>query len=275
MKTKISYMGAAIAIALTVSSCTKKFDPSSYAPPVNIGGFTSSKQIAPGNLIAHWSFDDNLTDSISKTVGTATNTSFTAGMKGRALQGALNGYVISETPPAVQNLKSFTTMLWFKSELNTGATGLIDIANSNSGWGNLCIFLENGGAEDKGVIQFRVNNKGVLTQSENYSISSPWKKWNHLALSYNETTSDFVIYLNGSRIKTLHVENNGPLTFQNASKMVFGTLQFQTTPSLTTTAGKESWASYLTGQLDEVRIYNKALSIDEIGAISKLESKGK
>ena len=57
--------------------------------------------------------------------------------------------------------------------------------------------------------------------------------------------------------------------------MVFGTVQFQTTPSLTTSTGKQDWASYLVGQLDEVRIYNKALTADEISALSKLEGRGK
>ena len=57
--------------------------------------------------------------------------------------------------------------------------------------------------------------------------------------------------------------------------MVFGTVHFQTTPSLTSSSTRQDWASYLTGQLDEVRIYNKALSDAEISSLSKLEGRGK
>jgi hypothetical protein len=57
--------------------------------------------------------------------------------------------------------------------------------------------------------------------------------------------------------------------------MVFGTVQFMTTPSLTTTHGAEPWASFLTGQLDEVRVYNKALTEAEVQALIVLQGKGK
>jgi hypothetical protein len=276
MKTNLSYIVSALALSFAVSSCTKKFEPSSYAPALNIGGYSSSKQVASANLIAQWSFDDSTIDSVSKTVGTPTGTSFSAGVKGKALQVAANGYVVSNTPTDVQNLKSFTTMLWFKSDLNTVATGLIDIANSAAGWGNLTIFLENGGDATKGLIKFHINSNSKEAWSEVYTVPSPWKKWNHLALSYNQATSDFTLYLNGSKIgNALNVPNYGPITFQNAAKMVFGTLQFQTTPSLSTTAGKESWAGSIIGQLDEVKIFNKALTVDEISSITKLEGRGK
>lgn len=275
MKTRLFYILSAAALSIALSSCTKKFDPSSYAPPLNIGGYSSTKEVASANLVAHWAFDGNLIDSVSKISGIATNTSFSMGTKGSALQGSPTGYVVSDTPEEVQKLTSFTTTLWFNTDLNTGATGLIDIANSAAGWGNMVIYLENNGDATNSLIQFRVNNNGVLTASENYVIPGIWKKWTHLALSYDQVTSTFVIYINGGKVKALTVPNNGPLAFQNATKMVFGTLQFQTTPSLTTAGGKETWATGLTGRLDEVRIYNKALTADEISAIAKLESKGK
>jgi hypothetical protein len=47
------------------------------------------------------------------------------------------------------------------------------------------------------------------------------------------------------------------------------------TPSLTSSHGAEPWASFLLGMLDEVRIYNKALSAAELSALTKLETRGK
>lgn len=274
MKTK--YFLILAGLTLGFASCQKKFDPSSYAPPLNIGGYTSAKQIAPSNLVAHWSFDGNLLDSVSNTSGTATGTGFTNGVKGKALQGALNGYVVTNTPTAVQNLKSFTVSLWENMPLNDkGIVGLIDISNSTQFWGNLTIFFENGGTATSGNLKMHINNAGTDNWLGNYAMVSPWEKWNNITVSYDATTSTYKTYVNGSRIAIQTIANNGPLTFQNASKMVFGTVHFQTNPSLTSATGSQGWASYLTGQLDEVRIYNKALSDAEISSLSKLEGRGK
>jgi hypothetical protein len=60
-----------------------------------------------------------------------------------------------------------------------------------------------------------------------------------------------------------------------ASKIIFGTEQFQTTPSLGTAGGTQGWAGYLTGQLDEVRIYDVALSASDLKALIILQGKGK
>lgn len=274
MKTKYFLL---IAIAgLGLSSCQEKFDPTSYAPPLNIGGYTSAKQIAPSSLVAYWAFDGNYIDSVSNTSGTNTGTTFVKGVKGQSMQGALNAYVTTNTPAAVQNLKSFTLTCWQNMNLNSnGIVGLIDVSNSSSFWGNLTLFFENGGSQATGKLKLHVNNGGKDNWLGNYDLPNPWNKWNQIAVSYDAASSTYKFYVNGSRIAMQTIAGNGPLTFQNAGKMVFGTVHFQTTPSLTSAAGKQDWASYLTGQLDEVRIFNKALSDDEISSLAKLEGRGK
>ncbi|MNK53904.1 hypothetical protein D3C87_728760 [compost metagenome] len=274
MKTK--YLLLAV-VGLGLSSCQKKFDPSSYAPALNIGGYTSAKQVAPSNLVAYWAFDGGLTDSVSNTAGVNTGTSFATGVKGQGLQGALNGYVVSNTPAAVQNLKSFTLTCWVNMPLNDkGIVGLVDVSKSSDFWGNLTLFFENGGDATTGKLVARTYSGVVNNGGDNFiKITSPWGKWTQIAYSYDQTTSTFKVYVNGSKLGEKTVANLGALTFQNAGKMVFGTVHFQTTPSLTTSTGKQDWASYLTGKLDEVRIFNKALAPEEISALAKLEGRGK
>ncbi|MBT2563469.1 LamG domain-containing protein [Pedobacter sp. ISL-68] len=275
MKTK--YFLLLTAVTLVLSSCQKDFDPTTYAPALNINGYTSSKQIAPSSLIAYWAFDGSLIDSVSNTAGTNTGTSFSTGIKGKSLQGALNGYVTSNTPAAVQNLKSFTLTCWFNMPLNDkGIVGLVDVAKSSDFWGNLTLFMENNGDASTGRLVARSYTGVVNNGGDNFlKIVDPWNKWNQIAYSYDATTSTYKVYFNGSKIGEKVVANLGQLTFQDASKMVFGTVQFQTTPSLTNSTGKQDWASYLVGQLDEVKIFNKALTDVEIGSLSKLEGRGK
>lgn len=270
-------MLSSLAVVTIISSCQDKAND--YAPELNIGGYTSSNDIAPESLVAYWSFNGAATDSISKTEGTVTGVSFAKGIRGQAMQGALNGYVVSNTPAPVQALKSFTATLWFNSDFNSnGIVGLMDISNSGSFWGNLTIFLENGGSATTGKLKIHVDNGKAANMDAwlgNYDLTNPWNKWNQVAVTFDEPSSTFKVYFNGSNIATSVMANYGPINFKNATKMVFGTVQFQTDPSLTTATGKQDWANYLTGKLDEVRIYNKALTAEEISSLQRLEARNK
>ncbi|HVZ56499.1 MAG TPA: LamG-like jellyroll fold domain-containing protein [Chitinophagaceae bacterium] len=262
--------------SLLLTSCYKKFDPSSYAPKLSIGGYTSSKEIAPSNLVGYWAFDGSLVDSVSNQAGTNAGTGFTAGVKGQALQGADQSYVVFDPSQALQNLQSFTITCWVNSPQNTnGIVGLFDLANTNAFWGNLDLFFENGSTASKAILKLHVNNNGTDAWVGNYEISNIWNLWTSLAITYDAASSTFKVFVNGSKIATQTQAGYGPLVFQNATKAVFGTVQFQTNPSLTSATDSQPWASYLTGALDEFRIYNTALSESDVNALVKLEGRGK
>ncbi|MCW3464870.1 LamG domain-containing protein [Chitinophaga nivalis] len=262
-------------ISVLLTACYKKFDPSSYAPPVEIGGFTQTNQIAAGNLVAHWAFEGNLTDDVSKTTGVGSGTGFSAGIKGQGLRGADKSYaLITPGNPLVQ-LQSFSAMLWINSPQNTkGVVGLLALNNNKNFWGNLEIFFENGGSKDTAVLKMHVTNDTKDAWLGVYYLRNVWDNWTHLGLTYNGADT-FRVYVNGVAIATQAISGYGPVTFKNATRMVLGTMQFQTNPSLTTGGDAQSWASYLTGTLDEVRMYNRALTEKEINALVKLEGRGK
>jgi hypothetical protein len=282
MKKLISkYSIVLIILSFGLSSCVKTFDPKSYAPPLNINGFTSSDQIAKSNLVAHWAFNGSLADSLSSTTGTATGTTFSPGLEGLALQGANNAYVVSNVPAAIQSLHSFTISTWVKMPENTnGAVGVLDIANTQNFWGNLDIFFDNGATATTGVLKVHVwNNGGSSTGVDawegGYTVNNPWGGWINIAVTYNDATSTVIVYYNGASVGTNTATGFAPLNWTQAQQMVFGTLQFQTTPSLTTNTGSQSWASYNTGQTDEVRVYNRVLTSTEVGSLVALQRRGK
>ena len=264
--------------ALGFSSCQKEFDPTSYAPALNIGGYTSAKQVASSNLVAHWAFNGSLIDSVSNTVGVNAGASFAEGIKGQALQGALNSYITTTPSAKITGLKSFTISEWINTPPpTTGILGIFSLSNTGQFWGNLELFIENGSSNTDGKLRIVINNNnaGDRIYAVN-GIQNLFDKWNHLAVSYDATTSVVSVYVNGSRVSSGTLNGiTGPLTFVNSGKMVFGCVQFQTTPSLTTATGSQGWASYITGQLDEIRVYDKALSVLEISSIAKLEGRGK
>lgn len=275
---------AGLTMVLTISACQKGFDPKTYAPmkPLpSFGGYSSSSQIETASLVAYWPFNGNLKDSISGTAGVATGTSFTAGIAGQALQGALNGYVITSVPAAVKALHSFTLTTWYKMPENTtGIVNLVDVANNQYFWGNLDMFIENPPSATSGNLKVHLfDNGGSSTGTDlwagDYVITSAFNQWNQVGVTYDDATSTAVVYYNGAPVGTATSTGFAPLNWTGVSQMVFGTVQFQTNPSLTSATGSQPWASYLVGAMEHVRIYNTVLTAAEASALYNLEKLGR
>ncbi|HWK06245.1 MAG TPA: LamG domain-containing protein [Puia sp.] len=266
-----------LVFSLFILSCQKKFDPKSYAPAQTFGGYSASNQIAPSDLVAHFSFENGLTDSVSKTSATATGTTYSTGIKGQAMQIGLNNYALFTPTTAIKNLQSMTLTYWVNTSINTaGIQEPICFANSTQFWSNLDMFFD---GQTTTTSVFKIHAFGNSGNSEawltSWSLASPWNTWIHIALTYDATTGTFSFYANGAPIGSSVQAAFGALNFANVPSIVFGTIQFQTTPSLTSGATSQSWASYLLGVLDEVRIYDKALGASDIKALYQLENLGK
>lgn len=264
-------------LTMSLSGCYEKFDPKSYAPALTIGGFSSSSEIGKANLVGYWPFDGDYADKVSNKAGTPTGTTFVNGLKGQAMKGAQKGYMLFDPTDAILKMQSFTLGYWVNSQSTTaagGIIGLVGLSQSNGFWGNIETFFENGGSGNGGIFKAHIQNGTKDAWVTKEGIINLYNSWNHIALSYDAATSTFTLYVNGSKAATSTVTNFGALTWNKPGKMVFGTVQFQTDPSLTSEATSQSWASYLTGALDEVRLYNAALTDDQINALVKLESRG-
>lgn len=123
-----------------------------------------------------------------------------------------------------------------------------------------------------------------------------YNKWNHITVTYDAGTSQLNIYegatslgvnsagnpggtvgpvLHGSDPNAPPVTPYGDIKFVNATAIAFGAFQFQTTPSLTESATAQTWATNFAGALDEFRIYNRALTAQEVSALVTLERQGR
>lgn len=267
----------AVLFSIGMVSCMKSFDPSSYAPKVSIGGYTSVKQIATANLVGYWSFNSTLVDSVSGTAGVATGTSFTTGFEKQGLQGGLNSYVLSTPSAAIKGLQSFTSLLWVNTPPpSTGIIGFLTLSNTKNFWGNIEMFFENGSSNTNGKVRIHITQGANDYTFAVDNVQNLFNTWVNIGFSYDATTSKSTLYVNGSSVSSGTITGlTGALNFTNVGNLVFGCDQFQTTPSQTSGASFPGFASFLTGQLDEVRIYNKVLAPSDISAIVALEAKGK
>jgi hypothetical protein len=268
-------LGTLAACSLFILSCQKKFDAKSYAPAQTFGGFSSSSQIEPSSLVAHFAFENNLIDSVSSTAATNNGTTFSPGLKGQALQIGLNNYAVFKPTAAISSLQSATIAFWMNTTQNTtGTQDFASFVDSTQFWGNLDIFLDQQTAS--GAV-FHIHAWGSAGAQETFLTSWPlgnWGVWTHVVLTYDATANTFTFYLNGALVGSTVVANFGPLNFANFPAIVFGTNQFNTTPSLTNATTSQPWASYVLGEIDEFRIYNKALTATEARALDQLENLG-
>jgi len=267
-----------LAIAFTLSSCQKGFDAKSYAPSKPLptfGGYSSSNEIEADSLIAYWNFSGTLTDSISKLTGTASNSSFGAGIEGQGYQGSLTGYAVCKSSPALAALQKFTVSVWVNTTPPT--TGVLDyftLSNTANFWGNIEMFFDNGSTNTDAHVRIHMSQSG---SDNTFAAEVPgcFGAWVNLIFSY-DVSGTCTLYLNGKSVATGTAGTlTGPLVFQNVGNVVFGCTQFMTTPSQTAGSGSQPWAAYLPGKIDQVRVYKKILSSNEASALYSLENLGR
>lgn len=228
--------------------------------------------------IFYMPFDSEILELISITNGTAVGSpSYITGKVGKAVRfDAANSAYVLFPSDAVSAVNSFSVSFWTNPEFVDkdsdggidGILGLVNFSNVSGFWGNLDWFVENGSNPSGAVIKCHVTNgNGGETWIEVKDVTNFFGEWTHHVLTYDAATEEFVYYIDAVPVATLAAGWDGPMTFANGGPMVFGTVHFMTNPSLTTGSGAQGWASYLTGGLDEVRIFDKGLAQEEVDAI--------
>ena len=282
-----------LAIVFTLASCQKSFDPKSYAPKKpapTFGGYSASSQIEADSLIAYWNFSGTLTDSISKLPGTASGSNFGGGILGQAYQGSLTAYAVCKSSPALAALQKCTISAWVNTTPPT--TGLLDyftLSNTTAFWGNIEMFFDNGSTNADAHLRIHLA-QGTTDGTYSAEVPGCFNGWTHLVFSYDET-GNCLLYMNGQPVitsktstvplapDTIPLPNGkkltGALAFQNVGNVVFGCSQFMTNPSQTSGSDSQPWAAYFPGKIDQVRVYNKILSANEVSALYSLENLGR
>lgn len=266
MKKYIYSSIALFLLAFMVQSCFQDMDHPGFDYPEEL----PEKPYNPMKI--GLAFEDNLKDNSIYDFGiTAGGTPrFVEGINGKAYQGAADTYMIVETPEAlkdsIENLGSFTVAFWIKATKCNKATGIFGISNTKQFWGNLDIYLESySDNETQAFFKVHLRN-GNIERTEEIKIDDVFiNDWVHLSFKYDEKTSKLTVYKNAEEIlsRTLG-EISGKLKFSDVGKLVIGTLQFQTIPSLTESATAQDWGAHYLGALDQFHFYNKALKKSEI-----------
>ena len=287
---KILYFVAAFAAVAMFASCDKNGKEGAEEPG-------SKVTVAAENLVLYLPFEDGAVVtgkgvSFVEKKGTA---AFTDGYIGKC-------YTNTSGEPATQSylkyavaqdnlfneLESFTFSAWIKRP----ATGSGAFFSLNGGvdsvwWCTLqFIFDKAYKNEETGIVDQQFNGRfesnGVAQwpniQNPAFSVVD---KWFHVVRTYDAATGIYDAYVNGVKIDNLDGEGN-PKFMANAEGEPLGALNLANEnmnalyiggwASLIDGKQAEGWMTYFNGSIDEVRMYNKALSTEEIAKLYQEEA---
>lgn len=106
---------------------------------------------------------------------------------------------------------------------------------------------------------FSIDPDGAHYQNIKSDVDLPVGEWIHLAGTYDN--AEFKLYVNGRLVKS--APGSGPFHFQDQNPLLIG--------GNTNNKG-QTWLDCFHGMIDEVRLFNRALSEPEIQALSKTVS---
>jgi hypothetical protein len=287
-----------------LGSCSSD-DGTQKLPP--IGGYDSADDVAAADLVAYWPLNGNGNESISSTApDNAVGATYEVGAKGQGLKLA-NGYLKFPTMPSLSsNMNAYTVSVWAKIKNNQTPTSgsvsvFLSLARANEWEGNLNFYAETGqkpAIEENGAVNDSIIAKaGFRTVAsggqayENLLHLEPWMiadnlatpnkhvanpvatggVWAHYLATWDGATNKFIVYINGVKSSNPAFEVRGDNT-----SIIFDT---PVTPYIgafgTVATTTDSWNKPMTGNLDEIRIFKKALIQADVTALYELEKAGR
>lgn len=267
-----------------------------------IGGYDSADEVGAANLKAYWPLDGNGVESISNTNPSSTvATTWETGIKGQGAK-LSEGYLKYPSITSLSgSLSSFTMSAWIKVQNNgSSASVFLSLTRPNEWAGNINFMAETGWKDatvdslavkglivsdnaiawqdsrnaiklDQGMLDFNAANP-----TEVQHVAFPNKvggQWSHAVITWDGATKLFKVYSNGVKISNPAWEKRGTvdgtsLTFVTPTTPIIGAFG-----DIATTV--ETWNKAMTGNIDEVRVWDKALIQSDVTALYELEKAGR
>ena len=219
---------------------------------------------APSGMVAWWQAEGNALDSVGTNNGTWNGTSgYTNGEVNQAFN--FNGdagasYVLVPDAPALRFTNAMTVEAWVNLKTFMGANAREIVSKFGGPYFNQASYTFSIDPATQEAYFIVIAYAGGTSTTVYSSTTIPPNQWVHLAGTYDGSTVN--IYVNGQ------LSGTTPWTqgiFPGDNPLVIGcTLQDGSVPT-----------SFFNGQIDEVSLYNRALSSNEIAAIYLAGSEGK
>lgn len=268
---KILFVAVALAAVVLTSCKEKEVDP--------YEGKTNPSTICAEHLIAHFPFDGVTTELINNVEPTrkGEGLAFEKGRRGQAYKGAPKNELVYDAAAikGIAGLKDFSFACWFKHQAVPQSQApvpyLFGLTNSEDFWGQLAFVLDRGGEDTTDSLAVKVAINGDMWAEYGLQPIFTANRWIHVVASFkvvDEALQTIDVYVNGAPVEELHrdfVER--PVTdFSRSSMVLFGQWRQKALEGAT-----DEWMGDMDGDLDEVRLYNAALTAEEAKALYDAE----
>ena len=276
----------AITLAFAFTACKKK---NSDVVLPKIGGYNNSDEVAAANLVASFPLDGNGTEAKSGVAVTSSSrTTFVSGIKGQAAQ-LDSGYLFYNSIPALNGLSTFSVSSWVLvrnngSTPNSFTSMIFQLSKPGSTFGNINLGLETSwkpASNDTLVVHGWYSDGSGLQDNRNDPFGTPAVgvvkdtagHWIHVVMTVdNANPVNCLIYANGKSIGAYNTRGTKIYIPATPSSVIIGGW-LNNVPGQPHTS--DTWPHAFVGSIDQVRVYSKPLSADEINALYQLELAGR
>ncbi len=216
-------------------------------------------------LVSWWPGEANANDAVGGNNGVLQGgAGFGSGEVGQAIDlDGSSGYVRVANQPTLNTPDGLTVDAWIYPTAFGGARDIATKWDDPTGQWSWIFKLHNDGS-GRLRIEISRGDHNALGDLGGSTILPP-NKWSHVAATYDRSTSQLRLYVNGG-IDSEGFANYGNVAINNsATDLLIGATNGQTgTPS-----------EYFQGRIDELQLFDRALSPSEINAIFTAGSAGK
>jgi PKD repeat protein len=196
--------------------------------------------------VAWWRAENNADDSVGTHPGTATGgVAYVAGTAGQAF--SLDGSDDSVNVGSWFNFQSFTISMWVNPAASQQQYADIIDNNHSSNPAHSWV-MQQGSATNQYSFYGYSSTIGDVSAFPEVSFTLPANQWTHVAVTRDGSTRMGTVYLNG--IAQPNVTGTTDINYDGTQNLHFGRHD---------SLGR-NWA----GKLDEIRIYNRALTANEV-----------
>lgn len=191
-------------------------------------------------------------------INMSTSSSPTAGKIGQALKfDGSSSYVDTTNNANVTPSTPFSLSIWAKKTGNADAE-LIETGNNDSPYDGVWFEYGGSGANDN-KIRFALSDTTSHVWQIDAISATASGAWHHIVAAYDgsNTIGGLHIYVDGSLMASSVSGNTGPLVTIGNRPWVIGTVQ------------SSNKVFFFPGSLDDVRVYNRALSAQEVQQLYK------
>lgn len=272
---------AAITSVIAISSCQKMSRPDlpsnyptdqSVTPTTELRFYLSFDSTTADDKQINVRFKDSISGYPS--YFPPSSVSYGPGVRGTAYQGNLGGFLHYINANDFGKSTNFTIAFWIKATLaqkdHNNADGVLALSSTGNFWSNAVIYADHeSSTSDSMQLKFHfANGSGDNWDFAGYTGTARWPKmydgqWHHVAFSYDATAKTATLYRDGVQFDK---KTNETIAFDGkASQLVVG--GFQEAVNIVDTYANNSWMSGWPGMLDNIRLYNKALSAAEVSSL--------